>query len=160
MREIVDYRVHPEFNDATNWVNNNEFDFMLLKLAEPIPQIRPVQLHTRQSRPLVDQEDLTVVGYGLMSESGKVAKVLQEATVQYHEDCSFASYRPEKVGQETMFCAHGVHNETHSIDSCQGDSGGPIMRSTKRGWEQVGLVSWGEGKFDQSYCVLNVEHLM
>lgn len=146
MLPIDDYRVHPEFNDATNWVNNNEFDFMLLKLTNPIPQVRPVQLHNREARPLVDQEDLTVVGYGLTTEAGTVAEVLQEATVQYHEDCSFSSYRPEKVGQETMFCAHGRYNDTHSIDSCQGDSGGPIMRQTSRGWIQVGLVSWGEGK--------------
>lgn len=143
--DIVDSRVHPEFNDQTNWINNNEYDFMLLKLDTPLPQIRPVQLHSEQELPPSDQENLTIVGYGLTSEDGTVAKTLQAGTVQYHEDCSFSSYRPEKVSQETMFCAHGSHNQTHAIDSCQGDSGGPILRKTPQGWMQMGVTSWGEG---------------
>lgn len=145
LTRVVDSRVHPDFNDETNWVNNNENDFMLLKLAAPLPGVRPVPIHHGDATELTDGEDLTIVGYGLTSEDGAVASILQEATVQYHEDCSFASYRPEKVGQDTMFCAHGVHNETHSVDSCQGDSGGPILRKMPQGWMQVGVTSWGEG---------------
>lgn len=146
LHSVVDYRIHPQFNDDTNYYNNNEYDFMLLKLESPVPEIRPVPLHNdKVSLPLYDEEDLTIIGYGLMSEDGPLAKTLQEASVQYHHDCSFSTYRPGKVGEDTMFCAHRRFNDTHAVDSCQGDSGGPILRKTPQGWMQVGVTSWGEG---------------
>ncbi|CAB9527072.1 Vitamin K-dependent protein C (Fragment) [Seminavis robusta] len=143
--EILDYLIHPEFNDETNLVNNNANDFMLLKLAKPVPSVRPIQLQSDNDLPLRDQEDLTIVGYGLTAEDGDISNILQEATVQYHHDCSFARYRPGKVGRDSMFCAHGKFNDTLAVDSCQGDSGGPILRKTPQGWLQVGVTSWGEG---------------
>ena len=148
----VDARVHPEFNQQNNLINNNEYDVMVLRLQDPLPHIRPVLLHSDTSFPLQDGEDLTIVGYGLTAESGTPSTTLQRATVQYHQDCSWANYRPGRVGTDTMFCAHGVQNWYHPqndtttttiVDSCQGDSGGPILRRTPQGWQQVGVTSWG-----------------
>ena len=144
LHEVVDARVHPQFNHDTNLIKNNDYDFMVLRLKDVVPQIRPVPLHSEASFPLQDQEDLTIVGYGLTAEDGTTtATILQRATVQYHADCGFAHYAPGRIDPSTMFCAHGYYNTTHTIDSCQGDSGGPILRATPQGWRQVGVTSWG-----------------
>ena len=142
----ISYAIHPNFNNETNLISNNQYDVMLLRLEKPIPEVRPIELLSgNASLPLRDQEDLTIIGYGLTSEDGEVAKVLQEAEIQYHEDCSFSRYPSVQIDPETMFCAHGKINETTARDSCQGDSGGPLLRKTPRGWLQVGITSWGEG---------------
>ncbi len=44
--------------------------------------------------------------------------------------------------KDNMLCA-GV--EDGSKDVCNGDSGGPLVVETSTGWQQVGIVSWGEG---------------
>jgi hypothetical protein len=127
-------------------ISNNQYDVMLLRLEKPIPEVRPIELLSENAGlPLRDREDLTIIGYGLTSEGGEVAKVLQEAEIQYHEDCSFSRYPSIQIDPETMFCAHGKINETTARDSCQGDSGGPLLRKTPQGWLQVGITSWGEG---------------
>jgi hypothetical protein len=113
--------MHPDFNNQTNLISNNKHDVMLLKLERPIPQVRPIVLHSTAGLPLLDQEDLTIIGYGLTAEDGKVAKTLQEAKIQYHQDCTFSDYSRLQIDQETMFCAHGVFNETYAKDSCQGE---------------------------------------
>ena len=150
---ILDAHVHPQFNQENNLVNNNEYDFMVLRLKDPLPHIRPIALHSEASFPLQDKEDLTIVGYGLTQEEGTASTSLQRATVQYHQDCRWANYRPGRVATDTMFCAHGVEERYHSkndtttttiVDSCQGDSGGPILRKTPQGWQQVGVTSWGK----------------
>lgn len=127
---VVDAHVHPEFNQGNNLVNNNEYDFMILRLQDPLPHIQPIALHSEASFPLQDKEDLTIVGYGLTAEEGTASTTLQRATVQYHQDCRWANYRPGRVGTDTMFCAHGVQERYHPqndtvsttiVDSCQGD---------------------------------------
>jgi len=151
LHSVVDAQIHPSFNSVNNFINNNEYDFMVIRLAELVPTVRPVPIHTNDSVPLQDAEELVIVGYGLTSEKGTVASTLQEATVHYHYDCSWASYRPGRLQHNTMFCASGYHNETTSIDSCQGDSGGPILRKTPQGWMQVGVTSWGT--YRDSLCL-------
>lgn len=44
--------------------------------------------------------------------------------------------------QDDAFCAGFVNG---GYDSCQGDSGGPIVVASGNGYEQLGIVSWGEG---------------
>lgn len=151
--QAVERRIHPWYNRRTSLVQNNAYDFMLLRLEHPLPDTPTVTIKSSSNAwPLVDNEDLTILGYGLLEEHGEVSATrLRQATVQYHSDCSFAKYMPGRVGPDTMFCAHGYYNETSAIDSCQGDSGGPILRplpssrGDKQQWMQCGVTSWGEG---------------
>lgn len=117
----VDYRIHPLYNNETNIVDNNQYDFILLKLQKPIPQIRPVKLHSNEDPPLQNEEDLTIIGYGLTSEKGHASKTLQEAVVQYYDDCSFSHYLSSQIAKNTMFCASGIYNDTFARDTCQGE---------------------------------------
>ena len=43
---------------------------------------------------------------------------------------------------EAMICAYIPGG---GKSSCQGDSGGPLMIETNKGWQQIGIVSWGIG---------------
>jgi secreted trypsin-like serine protease len=119
---------------------------MLLMLKTTVSLFPPIALHSQEEWPLVDQEELTILGYGLTAEDGPVAHVLQEVSVRYHADCRFANYQPGRVEDDVMFCAHREYKAALSIDSCHGDSEGRFKQKDSSGMVQVGLTSWGEGR--------------
>jgi len=69
--------------------------------------------------------ELTVLGWGSLSEGGASAKVLNFVNLPYidHGTCR-AAMNPYKVF-DGMLCAGDI--EKGKIDACQGDSGGPIV---------------------------------
>ena len=91
---------------------------------------------------LNDGQMLTVMGWGDQDASGgSVSKSelyqVDVPLVNQHECNSVYGV----VGSDA-FCA-GYRDGGY--DSCQGDSGGPIVVSTNEIYEQLGIVSWGDG---------------
>uniref|UniRef100_A0A8C1NMQ2 Peptidase S1 domain-containing protein n=1 Tax=Cyprinus carpio TaxID=7962 RepID=A0A8C1NMQ2_CYPCA len=83
-----------------------------------------------------------VTGWGVLSEEGELATLLQEATVSIisHNTCS-KMY--DDAVTPRMLCAGNIQG---GVDACQGDSGGPLVCLERgRRWFLAGIVSWGEG---------------
>ncbi|XP_050668519.1 trypsin alpha-3-like [Leptidea sinapis] len=82
---------------------------------------------------------LTVSGWGVTSEDGRVSRHLKDVQIQIVSDADCRKMYKEEF-TENMFCA-GVPEG--GKDACQGDSGGPGVL-TDNGI-QVGVVSYGRG---------------
>ncbi|GIC76277.1 trypsin-like serine protease [Moritella sp. F3] len=87
-------------------------------------------------------ELLTVMGWGDQDPSRDYTQFkseLYQVTVPLVEQ----SLCPNIIrSEDNAFCAGFVSG---GYDSCQGDSGGPIVVASAGGFEQLGIVSWGEG---------------
>ena len=121
------------------------YDFMVIKLRDPVDNITPVRLNTQRTYP-VDKQTLTVMGFGLLDEDDEIADAptrLRQVDVNFIQDCAPEYYTNEKINDDIVFCA-AAPNMRWSKDACQGDSGGPIIDANGL---QVGLVSWGIGRF-------------
>ncbi|XP_068096975.1 transmembrane protease serine 4 [Hyperolius riggenbachi] len=92
---------------------------------------------------LANNAPLVVTGWGHTVEGGaNLAPTLQEVNINLisNDICN-----PEYFGQitDTMMCAGRLSG---GADTCQGDSGGPMVSlGTNSHWQQVGIVSWGDG---------------
>jgi trypsin len=136
-RTIVDRALHPQYN-----FNDQIYDFMVIKLDQPMIGKQPVQLAANDgSDDPAPGDRLQVVGFGAAAEGEGSSGLLLEATLDYvsHEACQM-SYARMGVGidQETEFCT----GSTEQKDSCQGDSGGPVLDANG---VMVGAISWGVG---------------
>lgn len=133
--EIVtdpDYDAHPE-----NPIN----DIALIKLATPTQQ--PIMHLADEFSDLTEVGIMvTVVGWGqqVYDNDNSYPDRLQQTTLPIisNELCNQVF-----TGDVTdnMLCAGFKEGQT---DACNGDSGGPLMVETETGWQQVGIVSWGE----------------
>jgi len=120
--------LHKDFNPS-----NFENDIAIVKLRTPFT------LHNRRQtigmmedrnmlQNLYNEDsapDLTVLGWGTLSEGGPLPRILNYVKLPYveHGVCR-AAMSPYPVFDE-MLCAGDV--EKGQIDACQGDSGGPIV---------------------------------
>ncbi len=129
--------VHQYYNYKTN-----DSDIAIIELVDKPSEsvVNLVDGYVRDN--LNDGQMLTVMGWGDQDPSdGSVSKSeLYQVDVplvnQY--ECS----RVYGVVGSDAFCA-GYRDGGY--DSCQGDSGGPIVVSTNGKYEQLGIVSWGDG---------------
>jgi len=145
-REIIGGISHPYYRSySTN------YDYLVMKLDSPVDtsEYPPIRLNSQESVPTRDEE-LTVIGFGTLSESGSyVPSRLQQVNINYipTSTCNRRNSYNKSVRDSTMFCAGtGVGGK----DSCQGDSGGPIF-TNREPVEQVGIVSWGRGCAQRRY---------
>ncbi|KAI5096270.1 enteropeptidase isoform X2, partial [Silurus meridionalis] len=84
-----------------------------------------------------------VVGWGRLTEGGKVADVLQQAVLPLINNSVCQERLPEYNITERMLCAGYTEG---GIDTCQGDSGGPLMCDEGSGsWVLAGVTSFGVG---------------
>jgi len=127
------------------------FDYLVMVLDQPVDTdvYPPIGLNSQSSIP-TESEELTVIGFGALSQGGYATpQQLQEVEVNYilSRTCNrgFSSYNGD-VKDPTMFCA-GTNG---GKDSCQGDSGGPIFTKGDS-IQQVGIVSWGRGCAQRRY---------
>ncbi|XP_077106015.1 transmembrane protease serine 4-like [Ranitomeya variabilis] len=92
---------------------------------------------------LPDNAPLSVTGWGHTVEGGAtLASTLQRVSINL---ISRSVCNQEYYGQvtDTMLCAGRLSG---GLDTCQGDSGGPLVYLGENSrWEQVGIVSWGDG---------------
>ena len=130
---VADEIYHPLYNSG-----NIDYDYMVLRI-EGESQHTPVTLDDGTTDLLTDGTELTVMGWGALSQGGSGSNLLQEVDVDV--DASCGNYASSSI-TERMFCAARTINGVN-YDSCQGDSGGPIIH--KASGVQVGIVSWGFG---------------
>lgn len=127
--------------------DRTDHDFMILKLAEPVPTGTPIaRLHNRDD--LQNNDSVHVIGWGNTNANGfKPAKVLQHVEVKYipNNECNQA-YGGEITN--AMLCAG---EDNGGEDACQGDSGGPLVTKDGSDHTLVGVVSWGYGCASAQY---------
>jgi len=84
-----------------------------------------------------------VVGWGLPHEiAGATTRLLQKLEVPVIRLQTCKDMMPHEL-TDRMLCAG---YEEGNKDACTGDSGGPLSyKKTNKQWEQIGIVSWGEG---------------
>lgn len=138
---VVDVFIHPDFDISTL-----DYDFAMLRLAEPAPQEVPVL-------PLITPElmleyaqtgDMAMVsGWGLIDNEGNGTDILQQVDVPL-VDAELCSVQYEELGlgvlTEQMLCAGYPEG---GKDSCFGDSGGPLTVNIEGVDFSIGVVSWG-----------------
>ncbi len=133
--------IYPDFHKFSD----QDSDLALLELSAPADsRVMPVD-----AKEVVAGVPGVIVGWGLTAltpsssepDPASAARQLQEVTLPIVSltDCQAAMGR---VVTENMLCAGNVEG---GKDSCQGDSGGPLMVQGNRGFQQVGIVSFGQG---------------
>jgi len=133
----------------------HENDIAIWKLAEPVDI--DMNSWTRNTLCLpssaqsldLSQLKCTVAGFGLLTQDGSAATVLQEVSLPVISTEKCRTYYPKKIWfpqeiHNSNFCA-GL--EEGGKDSCQGDSGGPFMcvNPGSGRYFLAGIVSWGRG---------------
>lgn len=120
------------------------YDFMVMQLDSPVTGITPVKLNSDPNYP-VDNQVLTVVGFGVTTPGGSEPNVLRKVNVNYVNPTTCNNDYGGQLTPSLMLCA-GEPNG--GKDSCQGDSGGPILDENN---VQVGVVSFGDGCAQRGY---------
>ncbi|NOZ08170.1 MAG: trypsin-like serine protease, partial [FCB group bacterium] len=136
---VTDIYIHPAYDNLTQ-----DNDLALLHLDGIAPaDFTPLPLISDPT--LDDAGNLArVMGWGTTSSGGDVSPVLLEVDVPIISNtvCNEPAHYGGWV-TDNMICAGDIVDGGE--DSCQGDSGGPLMVDNGRGWELVGIVSWGIG---------------
>ncbi|XP_056399616.1 transmembrane protease serine 4 isoform X2 [Hyla sarda] len=120
------------------------YDIAILKLKSDLTlsdSIQPVCLPGFDIN-LPNNTPLTVTGWGHTVEGGSsLASTLQKVSINLvsNDICNQEYFNQI---QNTMMCAGRLSG---GADTCQGDSGGPLVYLGDKSWEQVGVVSWGDG---------------
>ena len=131
-----DYDGHPE---------NPTADIALLQLEKPYSQSAVLRVAERFSEISQVGALTTVIGWGQTDTKVKssYSEVLRQTAVPIvsNEVCNAEQSYDGDV-KEFMLCAGFEQGGT---DGCVGDSGGPLVIETDNGWQQVGIMSWGEG---------------
>ena len=131
--------------------SNFDNDIALLRLNDRVPItsfIRPICLPRNEERnQLFVGTKGIATGWGTLKEDGKPSCLLQEVEVPVLDNavCVAQTNYTQKMITKNMMCA-GYPGKGER-DSCQGDSGGPLvrMRPDDKRYEQIGIVSWGNG---------------
>ncbi|EIJ42100.1 secreted trypsin-like serine protease [Beggiatoa alba B18LD] len=126
-------------------------DFALLQLQTPMTTVTPV--HLVDAYTLLDEVGMvaTVVGWGQPTQNSypSYSEVLKQANVPIistdicNEPRSYNGYI-----KDFMLCAGYAQG---GIDACVGDSGGGLVINTATGWQQLGIVSFGNGCAQPNY---------
>jgi trypsin len=122
--KVCGITIHPSYEINTP----EDYDFAIIRLKEPVeigPRAVPACLaNSSMAGNTLDNERVTVSGWGALEEDGWGPDALYSADVQVvtNSQCQQA-YAPNNVPiTDAMLCAS---NGTYGgIDSCQGDSGG------------------------------------
>lgn len=125
---VAEVHAHPGY-DGVAWDN----DIALLKLAQPVTDRPPTQVH-RAAVPA--GSPLTILGWGDADDAGGgygILRKLDTPTI----DC--AKTNDSTISGTNVLCFDGKDGTT----SCYGDSGGPAMLSVNGQLEIVGASSGG-----------------
>ncbi|XP_071953174.1 uncharacterized protein [Antedon mediterranea] len=135
--------LHPESTDVSNV---DDHDFMLMKLARPIPftkYIRPACISNSYNQ--FSSNDLCyVTGYGAQNIVNRTTDVMHEAPVTVYSNTKCREFqRTHAIITDNQICAGELEG---GVDTCQGDSGGPLVcLGSDDKWYLVGATSFGYG---------------
>ncbi|KAI8123773.1 Trypsin delta/gamma [Lucilia cuprina] len=132
------YIIHENYKTS-----NNDYDVAILTLKGHFPFnefIQPIAL--AKSRPEAGTE-VTVTGWGTLTEGGSIPNQLQEVHINYVDNSVCKKSYPLQL-TDRMLCARV---DGGGKDACQGDSGGPLILNN----ELLGVVSWGIGCARKSF---------
>lgn len=137
--------VHPQFKNDNN--NPPENDIALVQLARPATQ-GILRMSNAYNPASFAESAAVVMGWGTTSTYREnYPLVLQQTTVPITSNALCNNiYAYNGTIADSMVCAGFPQGGT---DACTGDSGGPLVvqTSTDTGtvWQQVGIVSYGQG---------------
>ena len=125
----------------------NLHDIALVRLADPLPGARTLQLQSpRLNRVFGPPGACSVVtGWGRLEEGGVRPDRLQAVDLPIIDNATCGSIYPSvyPIGliTDAQVCAG---YEQGTLDTCGGDSGGPlVVPGGPTGWTQIGIVSYG-----------------
>ncbi|SGY95388.1 Trypsin domain protein [Moritella viscosa] len=138
------YSVKEVYVHEDYWKATAGNDIAILELEREInyTAVNLADRHLRNSLPV--GKVLTVMGWGDQDpkpglDNMKFKNELYQVDVPLVEQ----ALCPGGVSlKDNAFCAGYLDG---GYDSCQGDSGGPIVVASANGYEQLGIVSWGDG---------------
>ncbi len=140
-RKVTKIVIHPQYGKGAE--SNN--DIALLKLDTPVSNQIVTQVVPSIMNKITVGSLLTVMGWGNQSSTGEEFpnKLFQvEVPLVTNQQCA-RNYAVENIDiTENMICAGFKQG---GKDSCQGDSGGPLLYQLDGTWQQVGIVSFGQG---------------
>ena len=139
--EITEIIMHPNYDYH---YRNPLGDIALLKLDRPADSHPIVKIASPYDAQVLHVgAPAVVLGWGLTEENNdsSYTDILMKTTVPIISDknCKLAYGADIKEG---MVCAGYLSGES---DACEGDSGGPLVVKYENEWQQIGIVSWGEG---------------
>jgi len=133
---------HPDYDHDPE---NPAADLALLQLEKPYTQAAVLRVAEAYSDVTEVGKLATVIGWSQTSTKMRdsYADSLQQTAVPIvsNQVCNARRTYDGEV-KDTMLCAGFAGGGT---DACVGDSGGPFVMETDAGWQQIGIVSWGEG---------------
>lgn len=124
---------------------NSDNDIGLIELDSTVENTPTIKL-ANQDNSTRDGDNVTVIGWGRLSEGGSTSETLREVTIPLVSRNACISSYPNLT--ENMICAG---EKEGGKDSCQGDSGGPLLIKKEEEWKQIGIVSFGTGCARASY---------
>jgi len=145
--DITEIIMHPNYDYH---YHNPLGDIALLKLSRPAnshPIVKIASLYDDQV--LQADAPAIVLGWGLTQEDddSSYSDILMKSTAPIISDENCRLAYGEDI-REGMICAGYSSGES---DACDGDSGGPLVVKQGGEWQQVGIVSWGEGCAQAGY---------
>jgi trypsin len=132
--EVIETRRHPDFVESPFDGLN---DVMVMKIDQAV-YTRYVTINKNATVPS-ENETLTVLGMGVVSDEGNVPDALQEAQVSKTSDSDCELWW--RKDPEIVMCAWGRDGTIST--TCSGDSGGPLV---DKSGNLVGLVSFGDSR--------------
>jgi len=128
--------------DYKNVEDGNDIAIIELEKEAAYTSVNLADQYLRNNLPV--GETLTVMGWGDQDPApGRDSTLFKNELYQVNVPLVKQSLCPDSVkNNDNAFCA-GFENGGY--DSCQGDSGGPIVVASGNGYEQLGVVSWGQG---------------
>jgi len=116
--------VHPQYNP-----NANMHDIALVHLAEPIPDVAPIDYRFDELPKELQGEEVFYVGFGV--DSG--------------ETYSGGGVKRSGWIPIWLFDVGTYLSEFMGVGVCFGDSGGPGLYEFEAGWQAIGVNSWVAG---------------
>ncbi|MBO3734235.1 S1 family peptidase [Glycomyces niveus] len=130
---------------AAGYDHDLEYDWAVVKLAEPVPDAEILPLATADDD---DWTEFQVAGWGVQGHT-PTSPDLRWAEVPYIDDAAcgdLAESQEWAFYPETQLCA-GVLEPGAEVNACPADSGGPLMAEVDGETVLAGLVSFGSDCF-------------
>lgn len=137
---VESFSIHEDFTST-----RFDKDVALIKMARPVNTAKFPTMQLADMNDLPGNDDVvTIYGFGMTDEEADDhSDILREVDVPFVSTAACRQYYGFQITDD-MVCA-GL--QVGGRDACNGDSGGPLVRKIEDSFHQVGIVSWGDGKW-------------